>query len=66
MLREKPPLRVIAPGRCFRQDTVDATHSANFHQIEGLCIDRNVTLLDLKGVLDYFSGKLLEIKYRPD
>ena len=40
--------------RCFRRDTVDATHSANFHQIEGLCIDRKVTALDLKGVLDHF------------
>ena len=69
MLREKPPLRVIAPGRCFRRDTVDATHSANFHQIEGLCIDRKVTLLDLKGVLDHFLretfGNKVQTRLRP-
>ena len=69
MLREKPPLRVIAPGRCFRRDTVDATHSANFHQIEGLCIDRKITLLDLKGTLDYFLketfGNKVQTRLRP-
>ena len=69
MMREKPPLRVIAPGRCFRRDTVDATHSANFHQLEGLCIDRNVTLLDLKGTLDYFLketfGSKVQTRLRP-
>ncbi len=64
MLREKPPLRVIAPGRCFRRDTVDATHSANFHQIEGLCIDRKVTLLDLKGALDHFLRETFGNKVR--
>ncbi len=62
MLREKPPLRVIAPGRCFRRDTVDATHSANFHQLEGLCVDRAVTLLDLKGVLDHFLKEMFGTK----
>ena len=62
MLREKPPLRVIAPGRCFRRDTVDATHSANFHQLEGLCVDRGVTLLDLKGVLDHFLKEMFGTK----
>ena len=69
MLREKPPLRVIAPGRCFRRDTVDATHSANFHQTEGLFIDRRVTIRDLKGVLDYFLRELfgdkVETRLRP-
>lgn len=54
MLKEKPPIRIVAPGRCFRRDTPDATHSANFHQIEGLYIDKGVTLLDLKATLDYF------------
>ncbi len=58
MLSEKPPLRVIAPGRCFRRDTVDATHSANFHQTEGLCVDRKVTIKDLKAVLDHLLRKL--------
>lgn len=54
MLEEEPPIRIIAPGRCFRRDTPDATHSANFHQVEGLYVDKNVTLLDLKATLDYF------------
>jgi phenylalanyl-tRNA synthetase alpha chain len=54
MLKEKPPIRIIAPGRCFRRDTPDATHSANFHQIEGLYVDRDVSLLDLKATLDHF------------
>ena len=69
MLREKPPLRVIAPGRCFRRDTVDATHSANFHQTEGLFIDHKVTVRDLKGVLDFFLRELfgdkVETRLRP-
>ncbi len=69
LLREKPPLRIIAPGRCFRRDTVDATHSANFHQAEGLYVDKNVTLKDLKGVLDYFLRELfgdkVETRLRP-
>ena len=54
MLKEEPPIRIVAPGRCFRRDTPDATHSANFHQIEGLYVDKNVSLLDLKATLDHF------------
>ncbi len=54
MLESKPPIRIIAPGRCFRRDTPDATHSANFHQIEGLYVDEHVSLLDLKATLDHF------------
>lgn len=69
LLKEPPPLRIIAPGRCFRRDTVDATHSANFHQTEGLYVDENVTISDLKGVLDYFLrelfGEKLETRLRP-
>ena len=69
MLKEKPPLRIISPGRCFRRDTVDATHSANFNQIEGLYIDENVTVRDLKAVLDYFFEQLLgkgtKTRFRP-
>ena len=69
LLKESPPLRVIAPGRCFRRDTVDATHSATFHQTEGLYVDRAVTVRDLKGVLDYFLRELfgdkLETRLRP-
>jgi phenylalanyl-tRNA synthetase alpha chain len=69
LFKEKPPLRIIAPGRCFRRDTVDATHSANFHQTEGLYVDKNVTVKDLKAVLDYFLKELfgdkLETRLRP-
>ncbi len=54
MLQAQPPIRIVAPGRCFRRDTPDATHSANFHQIEGLYVDKDVTLLDLKATLDHF------------
>ncbi len=69
LLKEPPPLRIIAPGRCFRRDTVDATHSANFHQTEGLYVDKNVNVRDLKGVLDFFLrelfGEKLETRLRP-
>ena len=58
MLKEKPPIRIVAPGKCFRRDTPDATHSANFHQIEGLYVDKDVTLLDLKATLDHFVKTL--------
>ena len=58
MLKEKPPIRIVAPGRCFRRDTPDATHSANFHQVEGLYVDKDVTLLDLKATLDHFAKTL--------
>ena len=59
MLKGDPPIRIISPGRCFRRDTVDATHSANFHQVEGLFVDKNVTVRDLKAILDYFFEQLL-------
>ena len=59
LLQESPPLRILSPGRCFRRDTTDATHSANFHQIEGLCIDEGLTVKDLKALLDYFVKELL-------
>ena len=69
MLAEKPPIRVIAPGRCFRRDTVDATHSANFHQTEGLFVDRKVTIKDLQAVLDHLLrelfGKEVKTRLRP-
>lgn len=67
--QKKPPIRIIAPGRTFRRDTVDATHSANFHQIEALYVDKNVTVCDLKATLNYFLrslfGKNTEIRLRP-
>jgi len=69
MLGNKPPIRIISPGRCFRRDTADATHSANFHQIEGLYVDRNVSVRDLKALLDYFVSELLgkgaKTRFRP-
>ncbi len=69
MLQDDPPIRIISPGRCFRRDTVDATHSANFHQVEGLYVDKNVTVRDLKAVLDYFFeqmlGKGTKTRFRP-
>ena len=64
-----PPIKVIAPGRVYRPDTVDATHSFMFHQIEGLCIDRGVTMVDLKTTLLQFArayfGADAEIRLRP-
>ncbi|MDR2720831.1 MAG: phenylalanine--tRNA ligase subunit alpha [Puniceicoccales bacterium] len=69
MLAEEPPLRIISPGRTFRRDTLDATHSANFHQCEGLVVDRNINVVDLKAILDFFFGELFgtrcEIRFRP-
>lgn len=69
MEKQAPPVRIIAPGRCFRRDTPDATHSMNFHQIEGLYIDENVSLADLKSLLLDFTaelfGKGVQIRLRP-
>ncbi len=65
----KPPIRVICPGRVYRADEVDATHSPVFHQIEGLVIDKGVTMCDLKGVLEQFAheiyGEDTRIRFRP-
>ena len=70
MLANKPPIRVICPGRTFRRDTTDATHSANFHQIEGLYVDtKPVSLADLKSVLAYFAREMMgdgvKVRFRP-
>lgn len=69
MEKKKPPIRIIAPGRVFRSDEVDATHSPSFHQIEGLVIDKNITFADLKGTLAEFAKKLFgeetKVKFRP-
>ncbi|MDX2112038.1 MAG: phenylalanine--tRNA ligase subunit alpha [Verrucomicrobiota bacterium] len=59
MLAKQPPLRIVSPGRCFRRDTADATHGANFHQIECLYVDKGVTVRDLKAILDYLFRSLL-------
>ncbi len=58
MQKRRPPLRVIAPGRVFRRDTPDATHNPMFFQVEGLLVDRGVTLGDLKGTLNEFVGRM--------
>ena len=69
MESSEPPVRIVAPGRCFRRDTPDATHSMNFHQIEGLYIDESVSLADLKSVLLSFAHELfgpdVAIRMRP-
>lgn len=70
MLARKPPVRIINPGRCYRRDTTDATHSANFHQIEGLYVDvKPVSLADLKSTLAHFAremmGPQIQVRFRP-
>ncbi len=65
----KPPVRIIAPGRVYRPDTVDATHSFMFHQIEGLVVDEDITMVDLKTCIDQFAkaffGADVETRFRP-
>jgi len=65
----KPPIRIIAPGRCYRRDTTDATHSANFHQIEGLYVDHKVSMADLKGDITFFAHQMMgpnvKVRFRP-
>lgn len=65
----KVPIRIIAPGRVYRSDEVDATHSPTFHQVEGLVVDKNVTFADLKGTLQQFAkeifGEDTKVKFRP-
>ena len=69
MEQRKPPIRIVAPGRVYRKDEVDATHSPMFHQVEGLVVDRGITLCDLKGVLNEFARRLfnkdVKIRLRP-
>lgn len=69
MEQRKPPIRIICPGRVFRADEVDATHSPVFHQVEGLVVDKGITLCDLKGVLEQFAheiyGPETKVKFRP-
>ncbi len=69
MEQRKPPIRIICPGRVFRADEVDATHSPVFHQIEGLVVDKGVTMCDLKGVLEQFAHEIYgpdtKVKFRP-
>lgn len=69
MEKQKPPIRIIAPGRVYRSDASDATHSPLFHQIEGLVVDKGITMADLKGTLDAFVkalyGKDVQTRFRP-
>jgi len=68
--RFKPPVAAISPGKCFRRDTVDATHSHTFHQLEGFLVDRGVSMADLKGVLTGFVHQMFgaetRVRFRPD
>ncbi len=69
METQKPPIRMICPGRVYRADEVDATHSPVFHQMEGLVIDKGITMCDLKGVLEQFAkeiyGPETKVRFRP-
>ena len=69
MEQRKPPIKMVCPGRVFRADEVDATHSPVFHQMEGLVVDKGVTMCDLKGVLEQFAHEIYgpdtKVKFRP-
>jgi phenylalanyl-tRNA synthetase alpha chain len=69
MEKEKPPLRIVAPGKVFRPDATDASHSFMFHQVEGLAVDRDITFADLKGTLSIFVremfGPKTRMRFRP-
>ena len=69
MLGKEPPIKIISPGKVYRNDEIDATHSPLFHQLEGLVIDKNITMADLKGTLDYVAkllyGEDTETVFRP-
>lgn len=69
MEKQKPPIRIISPGRVYRSDAVDATHSPLFHQLEGLVVDKGITMGDLKGMLELFAinmfGENTKIRFRP-
>lgn len=69
METQKPPIKIICPGVVYRSDSVDATHSPVFHQIEGLVVDKNISMGDLKGTLEMFAKKCLgektQIRFRP-
>ena len=69
MEKQKPPIRIISPGRVYRADPADASHSPIFHQLEGLCVDKGITMSDLKGVLELFAKKMFgentRVRFRP-
>jgi phenylalanyl-tRNA synthetase alpha chain len=66
----QPPVRIIVPGRCYRRDTVDATHCHTFYQLEGLLVDEGITFADLKGTMQIFAqeifGERCKVRFRPD
>ncbi len=70
MEHQEPPVRIIAPGRCYRRDTVDATHCHTFYQLEGLLVDEGITFADLKGTMQIFAreifGDRCHVRFRPD
>ena len=69
MEAQAPPIKIIAPGSAYRRDEIDATHLSVFNQLEGLCVDEDVRLSDLKGTLEYFYramfGSDTEVRFRP-
>ncbi|MGH9775598.1 MAG: phenylalanine--tRNA ligase subunit alpha [Candidatus Acidiferrales bacterium] len=69
MLKQKPPVRVIVPGKVYRRDNPDATHSFMFHQVEGLAVDEDITFCDFKGTIEYFAkeffGPKTKVRLRP-
>jgi phenylalanyl-tRNA synthetase alpha chain len=69
MEKKAPPIRVVSPGRVYRSDAVDATHSPVFHQMEGLVVDKGITMGDLKGMLELFAKKMFgsetKLRFRP-
>lgn len=69
MEKQRPPIRILSPGRVYRSDAVDATHSPLFHQIEGLVVDKKITMSDLKGTLAMFAKKMFgeetKVRFRP-
>ena len=69
MENKKPPIKIICPGKVYRSDNVDATHSPIFHQLEGLVVDKGVTMGDLKGTLEIYAksmfGSDVKVRFRP-
>ncbi len=69
MQSQQPPVRIIAPGRVYRRDTPDASHSPFFHQVEGLCVDKGISFADLKAVISEFARKMfgtdIKVRFRP-
>ncbi len=69
MEKHTPPIRVIVPGKVFRNEATDATHEAQFHQLEGLCVDKGIHMGHLKGTIEYFFSKFfqgeVEVRFRP-